>query len=340
MKSTPSGDASGEPPFVTWLELGHSREAQGRWADAWSAYGRALQASPGPRSQSLAFMNTGNVLQKWASVEPTAELRQTRLDEADAAYEASISRARLLTPEPALLNQLGAAWLNRGHARLLRPDQSAAVACFEQAVALLASLDPSTSGPVALNLAGARVNLAHALTATDAVRARQEAALALALVAPRERLERVYAEMGLRVRRVWVMAIGPDGAPDALSRSTDLVEEGLELALHWERRGSRSLRPLAARLFRLGAQLYRTHQQQFLAEFVLEHAARGPFAQDREFRAAAEEALNHALNDLHAPCHLVLDSPDSLLKWDRARSFRAALRHLQEDRPVCEFSTP
>lgn len=330
------------PPaaFIALLEQGQALETRGRLRDAQAVYALALQASLGLRCQSLALMNTGNVLQKRAAAEGHGQRRQEFLDDAVAAYDESIARARTLAPDFALSNQVGAAWLNRGHAQLLRPDLVSAAGSFEHAISILASLDSRDSPHSVVNLAGARANLAHTLADSDPARAIHEAELALRSVEPLERHQLVHAEMGLRLRRTSVMAIGPAGTMDAQSRATDLVEEGLALASYWESRGCSHLRPLALRLFRLGAQLYRMHQPQFLAEFVLDQIGGGPFALDQDFIIAACEALSQALDDSHAPRLLTVNSIESLLLLETAHTLRAARGRLQASHPSLFPPTP
>jgi hypothetical protein len=113
---------------------------------------------------------------------------------------------------------------------------------------------------------------------------------------------------------------------DFAHAATDAIEDGLALAREFETRGVSGLLPLASRLFRLGAQIYRVHQPHFLGEFVLESLSSPSFAGDREIHAAAAEALAGALEDAHRPQLFVADTTDA----DRRREIAHSLRDAQE----------
>lgn len=329
------------PPSATRsavsLAHGQASEARGQFDAALAAYDRALREADGARQQGIAWMNRGNVLQQQASLaaDPAARPGLARL--AVAAYDEAVGRFRTLSvSEERIRHHLGAAWLNRGHACLLADDGAAAVASFETALDFLASLPLEADPHYRLNLSGARVNLAHALLGRDADRARGMAREAVALLDGHERRHAPFAEMSLRARRAWVMALGgvlaaagPDRTEIA-GEATDVVDEGLALAHAWEARGVVALRPLALRLFRLGAQLFRTLQPHFLAEYLLEHVATGPFAADRDFRAAAIEALDLALAERQKPQLYHADDVASLRQLEVVRALRAAQRELAD----------
>lgn len=55
------------------------------------------------------------------------------------------------------------------------------------------------------------------------------------------------------------------------SETTDLVEEALELARHWETQGHECFRNLAGDIFRFGCRIYQNYQPEFLAEFIWDY---------------------------------------------------------------------
>jgi tetratricopeptide (TPR) repeat protein len=316
-------------PAVVWLQRGQSLETAGCFEEAVAAYDRALDAAPSHgRLAGLVWMNRGNALQKLAAGSRDESQQRDDVAAAVFAYDEAIVRfAALRLAEPTFRNHLGAAWLNRGHALVLigHPD---AIVSFTHAIAHLEQLPLESDLNFRLNLAGAHVNLAHALFTSDPARARTHAAAALALLDGHDRAHLAFAEMSLRARRALVMALHATGNADTLTTATDAIDAGLALALHWESRDITALRPLALRLFRLGAQLYRVHQPHFLAEFMLENLTPGAFADDADFRAAANEALTLALADLKKPQLLLIGDVPSTRLLETAHSLRAAREQL------------
>lgn len=307
---------------MTALEHGQSLEASGRFAEAVIAYDHAIAtARDDIRAQAIAWMNRGNALQK---------IGDQSLATAIEAYNRAIALfcSLPLPSDPALCNHLGAAWLNRGHALLLAGQPATAAESFEEAIAQLESLPLDENPHYRLNLSGAQVNLAHVLLGAEPARARTFAQAALGLLANVERSHPAFAEMGLRARRAFVMSLGVDQEQALVSAATDTIESGLGVARHWENQGVIALRPLALRLFRLGAQLYRTHQPHFLAEFVLETLAPATLAADAEWRGAAEEAVTLALLDLQKPRTFSVGDTASERAVETLRSLRAAQAEL------------
>ena len=330
--------------FSHWLQLGQKLEAEGKIADAIAAYDRAiaLLRSSGSsreiadrRALGIAWMNRGNALQKL----PASSHERERVDSESthpdvlAAYDAAIALFETLPYEtdPAFRNHLGAAWLNRGHALLVANRLADAAHSFEQAIALLQTLPLETDPYYRLNLSGAQTNLAHATFATTPERALAATRAALETLRDVERAHDAFAAMSLRARRAMVMAIGEilrRGSQETAlaNEATDAIEDGLALMRDYETRGNPTLRPLAARLFQLGAQIYRIHQPHFLAEFVLESLATPSLAADPAFRTVADAALADTLADLQRPQLFVAGTPDS----DRRRDIAATLRSAQE----------
>src|SRR5690606_25640664 len=116
--------------------------------------------------------------------------------------------------------------------------------------------------------------------AADHCAARTAARHTLILIAPVESSDPLAADVGLKARRALGEAIGhllvaTDAERDAADLLADEAGEamdgGLALVRHWESHGVTQHRELAARLYRLGAQLYLAHQPHFLAEFLLEN---------------------------------------------------------------------
>ena len=325
------------------LRCGQAHEAHGEFTAALTCYDDAIATlrarSPDNvetrRALGVAWMNRGNVLQKTA-VDSCADERQP-VETALAAYDEAIAILRTLPPAVAAYrNHLGAAWLNRGHALIGHADAEAAL-CFEQALAALNELPLDENPSYRLNRAGAWTNLAHTEIVAAPARARASATAGLELVLAAASDDLAAAEMSLRARRALVMALGEllraaesAGQPTtALANdATDALDAGLALARAWEIRGVRHLRPLALRLFCLGAQLYRLHQPHFLAEFLLENLGPAAFATDTEFHAVAEDALARALADLQRPQQLVAGTPDAEKLLATVRSLRAAQQHL------------
>ena len=324
---------------AAWLQHGQFLEARQQFTDAIVAYDRAIRsfiedttaAALERRHQlALAWMNRGNALQKSASSPGIREALRS-YDEAIALFE-----TLPIETEPTFRNHLGAAWMNRGHALIIAGD-SAAVDSFEHAVAQLRQLPLDADPFYRLNLAGAWTNLAHVLLAPrsrEAVeRSRAAARNALESLAGVEQAHEEFAAMSLRARRAQVMALGvqletaeQEREPTAAlaSEATDVVEGGLAIAREFERRGVTQLRPLALRLFRLGAQLYCAHQPHFLGEFLIETLGAPSLAADAEFRGVADDALAVALAHLQRPQLFLADTREGEKAIATARALRAA----------------
>lgn len=325
------------------LRCGQAHEVHGELAMALTCYDDAIAAlrvfTPDDvearRALGVAWMNRGNALQKTIRGSDGGE--RPEAGPAVAAYDEAIALLGTLPPAVAAYrNHLGAAWLNRGHA-LIGSDDTAAARSFQQSIAILRELPLGESPAYRLNLAGAWINLAHVEIAAAPVRAHAAATEALKLVSFSALDDLASAEMSLRARRAAVMALGEllrvaESARepiDALAaEASDAIDDGLALARRWEGGDGGRLRPLALRLFRLGAQVYRLHQPHFLAEFLLENLAPGAFAEDPGFLAAADEALTQALNDVQRPRLLVAGTPIAEKFLATARSLRVAQARL------------
>jgi hypothetical protein len=253
-----------------------------------------------------------------------------------------------------VINHLGAAWLNRGHAlqRFADPARLAeALRSFRTAVALLRPIALARAEPSApANLAGALINLADTLVASDEAdrlaSARLAAREAVALAAPVENAEPLWTELGLMARRVHAIALGGllvgAFAPELVGEASDTIESGLALVRRWDAGENHPLQPFAQRFFRFGAELYRRHQPHFLAEFVLETLAAPDtppaWVADREMQRIAHDAIAGALTDLNAPRLMIAGDPltERTLATHRAlTTAQALLRSLSRHEDPC-----
>jgi tetratricopeptide (TPR) repeat protein len=333
-----------------WLQRGQAAEARRNLSEALSCYDQALALvrsaavsdHASRRLLGIVWMNRGNALQQLEGAGSIVD--------AVAAYDEAIAVLQTLPFEsdPVFRNHLGAAWLNRGHALLLASDASG-VASFEQAISQLEKLPLDADPYFRLNLAGAWTNLAHATLASTPARARDAAVTALLTLSPVERSHEAFATMSLRARRALVMALGEQlraaelsrsPTADLLSEATDAVDDGLSVAREFAQRASPAFRALAARLFRLGAQLYGRHQPHFLGEFLLEQVAAPAFANDPEFRMLAEAALAHALAEIQRPQLLVANTAGAAKAIETARAIRAAQQQLSQLPPLSPVPAP
>jgi tetratricopeptide (TPR) repeat protein len=314
------------PAFTALLQRGQAMENEGRFDAALDAYDQALAFlrlnAPAAAPDTLnalgaVWLYRGDTLQRVGTA-PSLKDAVTAYDEAIACFE-----KLPLDPDPRLRQQLGAAWLNRGHTQIVAENFPAAVESFTAAVRVLAPLPIAQDPHFRLNLAGAHTNVAHALLSAreggqldepdSLLRAAAAARSALQTIAEAERSHEVFAGLSLRARRALVVALGSQLAPaqqrgeplqPLVAEATDAVDEGLALARALEEHNLPQHRPLAQRLFRMGAQLYGGHQPQFLGEFVLEVLSCPAFASDPEFRRVADSAVNQclaALRNVAAP---------------------------------------
>ncbi len=371
----PSPDSATPPNAAAWLARAQSLAEQATptaLAEAVRAYECAitlLRALPttdlgGRRDLALAHLNHGNTLQQLAT--PAA------LTASVLAYDAAI--ALLSSPEfaaqPAAHNTCGAAWINRGHAfhRQSTPEAlAAAAASHRSAIAVLQTLplDPSeATTPEAVfnhrvNLAGAWMNLANTLLDSPALARRYSAAREAAThsleVISRDDLPSQHpaaAEIALVARRTRCDALGhlifaasdPELARDLTDEAGDLIDDGLALVRQWEQRGLPHFRPLAARLYHFGAQLYRLRQPHFLADFLLENldSDQNPGATpgDPHLHALADEAIAAALQTLRAPRIIRADDPATQRQVETLRALQAAELRLAELRAAHVPPTP
>lgn len=350
--SDPPTDAS------SWLARGQALEAQqtpDALAEAVRSYEVAItllrpavaNGTAPPHALAVAWMNRGNALHQLGT--------PTDLTAAVAAYDETITLLRDAPAEglPAR-NTLGAAWMNRGlaaHRQATPASILEAVRSHAEAIAVLSSL-PLAENPIfRRNLAAALLNQANALLDTgkpellDAALAAARSALELA--APTETTALESADLAFKARRVLCDALGHlltlhESARLPLEPLTteagDTVDAGLTLARHWETQGVICFRPIAARLFRFGTQLYRFNQPHFLAEFILENIdpeiSAGALPVDDEFYTIATEAVTRSLDTMRRQPGLMFDHPDNNRRLQTWRDLKAAESRLTELRPV------
>lgn len=304
---------------------------------------RKLPASAEPvrRELARATMNRGNALQQ----QPVAAF----LADAVRAYDESIALFRSLPIDqnPEDRNSLGAAWMNRGHAlyqQATRPSFIEAARSQLEAIDTLKPLSIDEARAYRLNLAASWLNLANTLLALgETGRALEASGEAIRLAAPGEDSDPALADIGLKARRArcealsreLIMSLDTNQPTEPfVDEASDVVDEGLSLARTWESRGLPLFRPIAARLFRFGAQLYGAYLPDFLAEFVLEHLdpARSTGAMpmvDDSFQAASE-AITRARADLEGRRTVFLDTPETARLLQRLRDLREAEARLAE----------
>lgn len=317
--------------FDTWLQEGQRLEARGLPIDALACYDRALaEAVTDNRARSVAWMNRGSALQRLGDA--------SNLAEALSAYDSAIALQRTLPlhDDSGVAVSLAAALVNRAvllH-RLNGTDRAAdALAAGDEAVARLRPLLASRYEPAARrNLAGTFVNRANLLLDLgDFTSADAAACEALSLLIAHQHADFDAAGIALMARRARCDALGrmlvlPGADQESIAReASDVVDEALTLVRHWTPQGEGAFAPLATRLFRFGARLYRFHQPQFLAEFLLEHLESAPVP---DLFAIADETLSATLADLQRPQLLVAGTRAAAQLVETAHSLRAALARL------------
>lgn len=330
-----------------------------------SASGSAAPAHP----EAAAFLARGQDLEQKATA-------PADLTPALASYDAAITLLRALpVTSLAARRDLAIALMHRGHAIHRQGDPThipAAVAAHREATTLLSGFsvtpDATTSPELAfnhrLNLAGSWVNVAT-LTLADTTashrltHAREAATQALALLTADQfsHTHAAAAELTLLAHRAHCDILGQlipavsdaELTRDLISEASDTVDAALSLARHCEQNGARHFRPLAARLYHFGAQLYRIYQPHFLAEFLVEHLdpeqSPGAVADDPVLYAIAEESINHALQSLQSPQFFDATRPAAARQLDTSRDLKtvssrlATLRETHVPQPTISTTT-
>lgn len=225
-----------------------------------------------------AWYNLGNVLQ-WC---------QEKLDTAVHCYCNALDLAEgFEVKTPGHYSLFAGIWLNYGNTlSLIGGEQSLqkTLECYDAAIRLFGQSEVEKGTPHAHELASAWANRANMLSMElngldDPQEALRSAGQAMELVEEGERVHPWSAEISLKARRARCQAYGvmmhqvDQYGEDHYFLATDEVEDSLDLIRFWEEKGVPHYRPMARRLFHLGAQMYRIRQPHFLVEFVEETLA-------------------------------------------------------------------
>lgn len=238
---------------------------------------------------------------------------QSRISEAIQACDEGITLLRRLPldADARYPRRLAVALQNRGLAQQMRdgPASEQALASLGDAIAVL-ELNASQAIPDRrFMLAAIWINVAIGWASREGAAAadagREAASRSIELVRDLEKDDAGAAEAGLKARHVYCQilakrlgltaAAANAGVPEDVHEATDLVDDGLNLARHWEQNGVSRFRNIAYDLFRFGTRVYNRFQPQFLNEFVLDNldAARSSqqYVDSPEMRSATEEAM-------------------------------------------------
>jgi len=307
------------------------------------------------RRLGLARMNEGNAWMK-RSTQPAAEgciEKATTAYEAAIEWLEKSAAASHAVGNPTALrdrNTLGAAWMNLGHALHTRGDLDGverALLAFDSSLGWLRSLPLQENEWYRLNLAGAESNRANALLSrfvhrgangsappfaaatsaalrADLIAARENALRAVSALEDIERTRADAADLGLKARRALCDALGellPRAGADldqmsALAdEAVDVAESGLALYRAWPRYTD-IFEPIALRLYRFGATVYRIHQPHFLAEFLDENGK----WDSEPWREIARDEIGHARHDLQHVRHFTVGDRDSERRLETGRT--------------------
>jgi len=291
---------------------------------------------------AAGWMNRGDALTRLGS--------QENLAEAVRSYDHALTLLRTLDLQSnsPFRQRLALAWMNRGitlQGQGSPASLRAALASFDETIALLRDPRANDGAEYHLILGCALTNRSNLLlwvAPPSPSRSRESAAEALALVREREEGELLAAETGLKARHILCQAIALQLADrattiateDLVAAATDAIEDGLALARHWEARGERRFRDLAAELFRFGARTYQMHQSHFLTEFVLANLdplhSRDAFPTNPEMHSSADEAIAHTFAEIRRDAFGALTTPrfDRLL--ETVRQLRVTEARLDE----------
>lgn len=246
------------------------------------------------------WYNLGNVLQ-WC---------QENLDTAVDCYRNALDLAEGFEVKTAGHYSLFAGiWLNYGNTlSLIGGGQSLqkTLECYDAAIRLFGQSEIGKGTSHAHELASAWANRANMLSMEltgldDPQEALWSADQALDLVKEGERIHPWSAEISLKARRARCQAYGvmmhqvDQYGEDHYFMATDEVEDSLNLIRFWEEKGVPHYRPVARRMFHLGAQMYRIRQPHFLVEFVEETLTA---IADPELRPIALATVREAKNQL------------------------------------------
>ncbi|HEX3719762.1 MAG TPA: hypothetical protein VH595_17555 [Verrucomicrobiae bacterium] len=304
-----------------------------------------LDANPMYRyALAASWMNQGDALTKLGSADDLAEALRSY----DAALEAL--RGLSLDANPLFRRRMAIAWQNRGLTLQAQRDAAAMIEArrsFETAIATLQDGNAAAITDREYLLAAAWMNYANALawskTAPDAQHARDAAKQALALASASETHSMAMGEVSLKSRHILCQVIvellaekgNPQSIKDELiAEATDVVDDGLALARHWERRRAGRFRPLARELFCFGARAYQIFQPHFLNEFLLENLdpahSSGAFADDSQMHGAALDSLWRSFREIQRDGFRTLDAARFEKFLEKLRELSVAEERLAE----------
>jgi hypothetical protein len=293
---------------------------------------------------AAGWINRGDALTRLGGRENLAEavicytaavglLREPRAD-GDAAFAA----------------RLAIAWMNRGIALEEQNSEAAraeAVHSYKEAIKVLSRPRGGAGVTPDLLLASAWINLANASLRMPGgprtAEACKAAETALSLLAGMESKEPAAATAGIKARYILCQAaalsMGADSGaasadPELIGKMTDAVEGALSLVQTWERAGVTCFRPLATRIFHLGALAYEKHQPHFLAEFLLDHLSpdRADPPASAAWLAIAGESLSRVRCALRNCEFASLATPQGIRRLETLGEVRAAEERLQTPR--------
>jgi hypothetical protein len=237
---------------------------------------------------------------------------EAQVEEALRSYQEGIVllRSLPLSHDARFPRRLAMAHHNRGLALQSKgaPFAAETANAFREALAILESEQAALIPDRQFLLATVWLNLANARELQEPAgsdsTARDAALRAIDLVKDLEEDEADAAEVGLKARHVLCRTLaaqmslsstGRQKVPEYVHEATDLVDEGLALVRHWERKDVARFRSVAYDLFRFGARVYGRYQPQFVGEFVLDNLdprkSSSQFVESAEMRSAVLEAL-------------------------------------------------
>ncbi len=298
---------------------------------------RALATLEKPHDRYLlagSWLNRGDALARMGG--------DDQLSRAMVSYDEALAllRGLPLREDPLFPRRLAIAWINRGNAV---SDAAETVHSFREALAVLDDDAAAAIADRALLRAGAQINLAGSLlniSDPPIPQARQLARQAISLLKESERNDLAAAEAGFKARHILCRTLAAESRdgktvpPEFIAAATDVVDEGLALARHWEQRGEVSFRGLAADLFRFGCRLYQPGPAQFLAEFILANLdpEKGPgvLPLDRNTHAAAVAALWNALSEIQRDGFASFSTPRFEQVLENLRALRVTEERLNQ----------
>lgn len=294
---------------------------------------------------SAGWLNRADALTKLGGKERLGEAVKS-IDEA-LALLASLP----LEENPLYPRRLAIAWINRGFTLQKQESPGAMaeiVSCFRRAISIVEAPAAHAISDKELLRAGAWINLGKALLQSPEAEGREVrdiAKKALVLLREKERTDRAAAEAGFKARHLLCQAIAHgfqeahDISREEIAETTDVVDEGMALARHWEVQGENGFRDLARGLFRFGCRIYQEHQPHFLSEFILENLdperAEGAFLLNQEMHDAAMVALWSALKEVQSDGFRSISTPRFEEMMARLRALRLTEERLGKLRHAC-----